>query len=324
MSKFVVLMCLFVGFTACKKTVPGTATEEEFPIDDGSAQCLPITSCSGAGELAPLLPGLVSVLTPLLPKGPQGERGLDGFDGLNGQDGAQGLQGDAGPQGPAGQSVFLEDVLMSVIPFLPQGPQGIPGFDGLPGTNGLPGVQGDVGPQGPPGPTGAGEQGPQGLTGDTGSKGDKGDKGDAGPTGEQGPAGSVGANGSSNTSVLTATRVFNAAGSCTTPPCDYVSATPVNTQVVFVPPVLNVVYGDQGLGLAYVSFGTTKCTYKGNNKSGSALALYEFLSCADGDGNALPLGPGQPFAFNGTLSIAIGAGSGTASTLQIVAYFQIQ
>ncbi len=321
MSKFVVLMCLFVGFTACKKAVPGTtsAEEEVLPVDDGT-QCLPITTCSGAGELAPLIPGLVSVLTPLLPQGPKGERGLDGFDGLNGADGAQGLQGDIGPQGPAGQSVFLEDVLMSVIPFLTPGPQGIPG------TNGLPGAQGDVGPQGPIGPTGAGEQGPVGATGSVGPKGDQGDTGPAGPTGEKGDAGGVGSNGSNgNTSVLSATRVFNAAGSCTTPPCDYVSVTPVNSQTVFVPPVLNVIFGEQKVGTAFVTYSNlAKCTYTGNNKSGSALALYEFTGCADLDGNPLTLAPGQPFAFNGTLGISIGSGSGTSSTLQVVAFFQIQ
>ncbi len=236
MSKFVVLMCLLVGFTACKKSVlgGGAVEEEVLPVDDGTAQCEPITitTCSSAGELKPL----IDALTPLLPQGPKGDAG----ESVSLTDVvtavlpllSAGPQGDVGPQGPAGQSVLLEDVLIAVTPLLPPGPQGVPG------------VQGDVGPQG-----------------------DKGDTGAAGPTGEKGDAGGVGSNGGNgNTSVLSATRVFNAGGSCTAPPCDYVSATPVNTQVIFVPPVLNVVYGDQKVGAAFVVFGNVdKCTYTGNN-----------------------------------------------------------
>jgi hypothetical protein len=282
MSKFIVL-CLTVSVVACQERgIPGSVLQETLPVEDDVAQCLPITSCSGVGELAPLIPGLVAILTPLLPQGPKGDIGLDGFDGL------PGVKGDVGPQGPqgeAGQSVFLEDVLIAVTPLLPPGPQGAPGLDGLPGPPGLPGVQGN--------------------------KGSRGDKGDTGLQGANGV-------GFSNTSVLSAVRTFS-------PTTDYVGSTTVNTTATFVPSVLNVVVGDQKIGLAYVRFGTTKCTYTGNNKSGSALALYEFTSCEDGDGNALlTMKPGVPFAFTGTISLQVGDGSGTAVPVQIVSFFQIQ
>lgn len=308
-----ILVIGFLSLFACQK--------KAVPTSDAN-QCVALTSCDvDGGDLATqlvdsggLVDALLPTLLPHLPKGPQGDKGDAGPQGVQGEQGLQGLQG---PQGAAGQSVSLTDVVTTLYPdvvnaltpLLPPGPPGLPGLNGLDGV--------------------PGQQGLQGLQGVKGDKGDTGDTGPVGPTGAQGPkgdAGGVGSNGSNgNTSVLTATRVFNASGSCTTPPCDYVSATPVSTQTIFVPPVLNVVYGDQKIGTAFVIFGNVaKCTYTGNNKSGSALALYEFTSCADLDGNPLTLGPGQPFAFTGNLSLGLGTGSGTSQTLQIVAYFQIQ
>jgi hypothetical protein len=83
--------------------------------------------------------------------------------------------------------------------------------------------------------------------------------------------------------VLSATRVFSPSTQ------DYTGSLTINSQAVFVPSVLNVVVGDQKIGVAYVTFGATKCTYTGNNKSGSALALYEFTSCKDANDNVLTM-----------------------------------
>jgi hypothetical protein len=119
-----------------------------------------------------------------------------------------------------------------------------------------------------------------------------------------------------NTSSLSATRTFN-------PTTDYTGSITVSNATVFVPPVLSVYYGSQGTGYAYVTFGGIKCTYQGNNKSGSALALYEFLHCVDGE-TSMALGPGQPFPFTGTITLAIGDGSGTTSPIQVLAFLQVQ
>ncbi len=137
-----------------------------------------------------------------------------------------------------------------------------------------------------------------------------------GSTGATGPVGANGV-GFSNTSILSAVRTFS-------PTTDYVGTTTVNTQAIFTPSVLNVVVGDQKVGLAYVNFGSTKCTYTGNSKSGSALAMYEFTFCKDSDGSLLPnMKPGKPFAWTGSVSVQVGDGSGTDSPVQIVAFFQI-
>lgn len=299
--RFLLLSILCLSAQACgKKAIPGKTTDEQ--AADVEAAVL-----DDSGFLA----NLVEALKPFLPSGPQGEKGLDGKDGVDGLAGPKGEKGDRGWTGEPG----------------------VPGLPGGQGPKGDKGDPGDIGPQGLQGVVGA--QGPKGDKGDTGSQGPKGDKGDTGdvgpagatgPQGEPGPAGSVGANGSNgNTSLLSATRVFSASGNCTTPPCDYVNATPVNTQATFVPPVLNVVFGDQKVGSAFVTFSdVAKCTYTGNNKSGSALALYEFTSCADLSGNPLTLAPGQPFAFSGTVGLSLGTGSGTSQTLQVSAILQIQ
>jgi|GEM_PF-5672309 len=208
----------------------------------------------------------------------------------------RGEQGSPGQDGAPGATV--EEVLASVLPLLPQGEKG---------------DQGDVGPMGP-----------AGSDGQSVSLSDVVDAVlplvPAGPTGSVGATGATGANGVgfSNTSVLSAVRVFSPAMQ------DYVGSTTVNTSAMFVPSVLNVVVGDQKDGLAYVSFGTTICTYTGNSKSGSALAMYEFTSCSDSSGNPMPdKQPGVPFAFTGTITLQVGDGSGTVSPVQIVSFFQI-
>ncbi len=277
---FVTIFCL----ASCQKSVVGDATTLE-PVGD---QCVALTSCdvTGGGLAQQLLDaGLLQSLLPHLPVGPQG---------------VQGLQGDPGAQGPQGL----------------QGLQGVQGRAGNTGPQGLQGLPGSLGSQGPMGLDGA--QGVPGLPGTPGAKGDKGDVGSAGPKGDTGVQGANGV-GFSNTSVLSAVRVFSPATA------DYAGTTTVNTQAMFVPSVLNVVVGDQKIGFAHVLFGDTTCNYVGNNKSGAALALYEFQNCKDGDGNVLPLmTPGYPFAFTGTVTLKVGDGSGTASPVQIVSYFQIQ
>ncbi len=158
------------------------------------------------------------------------------------------------------------------------------------------------------GPTGlTGPAGPQGLQGVPGQTGPKGDTGSAGPGG-----------GSSNTSMLSATRTYN-------PITDYVGTTTITTSSTFVPAVLTVIAGNQNTGLAYVFFGTTKCSYVGNNKSLSALGLYTFQSCKDDQGSTVAaMTPGQPFAFTGTITVQIGDGAGTDSPTQAVAFLQVQ
>ncbi len=308
MKTFAILLTASLTIGGCRaSTLPNGPLP---PNDSPATECTALTSCDAeaGGSLVKTLidAGLPQALAPFLPQGPKGDAGVAGTNGVDGQsvflsDVVTEVLASLPPPIPGkdGTSVSLTDVVAAVVPLIPT-PQN--GADGLPGV--------------------AGPQGPQGTVG---AKGDKGDAGAQGPTGSQGPAGTVGANGSSNTSVLTATRVFSSSGSCLTPPCDYTGTSTVNTQAVFVPPVLNVVYGDQKIGAAYVLFNSVaKCTYVGNNKSGSALALYTFVSCADVDGNALTLAPGQPFAFTGGVTVQIGDGSGTSTTLQVVAFFQIQ
>jgi hypothetical protein len=38
----------------------------------------------------------------------------------------------------------------------------------------------------------------------------------------------------------------------------------------------------------------------------------------------LTMAPGTPFAYNGTITLSVGDGSGTAAPVQIVAFLQIQ
>ncbi len=228
--------------------------------------------------------------------------------------GPQGDAGPAGPQGTAGadgQAFNAENLFQSTVDaviayltantqLLPAGPQGAQGLAGTNGTAGAPGTNG--------------------LPGTPGAPGQKGDPGDTGPKGNTGSPGATGANGVgfSNTSVLSAVRTFS-------PTTDYPGATTVNTQAIFVPSVLNVVVGDQKIGLAYVSFGTTKCTYTGNNKSGSALALYEFTDCRDADNNVVAdKKPGAPFAFTGTVTLTVGPGAGELTPVQVVSFLQVQ
>ncbi len=222
----------------------------------------------------------------------------DGADGAQGPAGEAGPKGDVGPAGADGQAFNAETLFQSTVTAV---------VDYLTAGNLLP-----AGPQG--------DQGPQGQPGLAGGQGPTGDQGETGADGEKGPTGSQGANGVgfSNTSVLSAVRTFS-------PTTDYPGATTVNTQAIFVPSVLNVVVGDQKIGLAYVTFGPTKCTYTGNNKSGSALALYEFTDCRDADNNVVAdKKPGQPFAFTGTVTLTVGDGSGTAAPVQVVSFLQVQ
>lgn len=221
----------------------------------------------------------------------------------------------------------MSELVGLLTPLLPKGEQGLPGQDGAPGAT-VEEVLASVLPLLPQGEKGAqGDVGPAGPAGTNGQSVSLSDVVDAvlplvpaGPTGSVGVTGPTGANGVgfSNTSVLSAVRVFNPSMQ------DYVGSTTVNTQAIFVPSVLNVVVGDQKTGFSYVTFGSTKCTYTGNNKSGAALAMYEFTSCSDGDGNLLPdMKPGVPFAFEGAVTLQVGEGSGTLSPVQIVSFFQI-
>jgi hypothetical protein len=180
-----------------------------------------------------------------------------------------------------------------------------------------PGPRGPQGVAGPTGATGAGAPGPTGPQGLAGPQGLQGPPGAQGPTGDTGAPGVPGI-GFSNTSVLSATRTYS-------PVTDYIGSTAVNTQAVFVPSVLQVVVGNQNIGLAYVYFGTTQCSYVGNNKAGSALAQYVFTACVDEQGLPLPaMVPGKPFAFQGVISVQVGAGADQTSPTQVIAYLQIQ
>ncbi len=208
-----------------------------------------------------------------------------GADGAAGVTGEPGVAGAQGAQGPAGAAGIAPTVEDILTAVIPFLPAGPHGVAGLPGLNGAQGIPGDVGATGA-----AGERGPQGANGV----------------------------GFSNTSVLSAVRTFS-------PTTDYPGATTVNTSAIFVPSVLNVVVGEQKIGLAYVSFGSTKCTYTGNNKSGAALALYEFTDCRDADDNILDdKRPGTPFAFTGTVTLTVGPGSGEAAPVQVVSFLQVQ
>ncbi len=284
------LLSLFVILAACRP-----ATLPKAPTPDEEPQCTALTSCdldgtNGTGTIETLIDALVEnglpeALKPYLPKGETGARG---------EAGAKGDTGAAGPQGPQG-------------------------FVGAPGATGAQGLQGDVGPQGDEGLPGLpGPQGIAGSQGPAGAKGDTGNTGPAGPTGTPGSNGSVGAQGGvGNTSLLSATRTFN-------PTTDYAGSITVNSQAVFVPPIISVYFGNQGTGFAYVYFDTTKCTYQGNNKSGSALALFEFVDCRDAAEAVVATTPGTPFAFAGTVTLVIGAGTGTSKPVQAVAFLQIQ
>ncbi len=216
----------------------------------------------------------------------------DGAPGEQGATGATGPQGPAGAAGTAGAT--LDEVITAVLPLLPPGPQGqqgAQGDEGATGPQGLPGSEGATGPQG-----NAGAQGNEGATG---------------PKGNDGV-------GFSNTSVLSAVRTFN-------PTTDYAGSTTVNTPATFVPSVLSVVVGDQQVGAAYVDFGNKRCVYVGNNKAGSALALYSFVRCSDADGETInTMTPGHPFAFTGKITLSVGDGAATTGPIQVIAHLQIQ
>ncbi len=292
--KFSLLFFAFIGFMGCRAAIVG---------GPGSPQIAEPNDLNGDGiidgeETPPEIP-VVQIPGPQGDVGPGGPQGDAGAAGPQGETGIQGPQGDIGAQGFVGPQGDI-------------GPQGVAGFQGPQG------FQGGVGPQGSTGPQGnAGAQGPKGATGSTGapgSQGNAGSKGDKGDVGIQGPPGT----GFSNTSVLSATRTYG-------PVTDYPGSVTTATPAVFVPKTLKVADGEQKIGYAYLDFGTTRCTYVGNNKSGEALALYTFVCCQNENGDSVAsMTPGKAFAFTGTITLTVGSGASTSSATQVVAFLQIQ
>lgn len=184
-------------------------------------------------------------------------------------------------------------------------------------ANGLPGLTAVTGPKGDPGAVGP--QGPQGVAGAPGQQGTAGLPGLQGPQGLPGSAGAPGVAGTvlGNTIVLTAARTY-------APVTDYKGQITVSQPIVFIPPVLKLLEGDQDDGLAYLDFGTTRCTYKGNRRNDSQ-AGFEFVSCKKATGQVVTaMQPGKPFAFGGTIVFSIGAGANDCQTTQAIAFLQFQ
>ena len=251
-------------------------------------QCVALDTCNANDQL---VPEIVSQVLADLPPPEQGAKGDTGSQGETGLQGAQGLQGEKGFSGVAGPKGDTGDT----------GAQGLAGLQGATGLQGLTGLTGATGSQGATGP-----------------KGDTGLTGAQGPKGDAGPAGSPGQNGIGNTSALSATRIYSPAVA------DYVGTTTVTNATVFVPPIISVVYGNQNTGAAYVDFGTTRCSYLGNNKAGSALALYTFVSCKDDQGAVVPgLTPGQPFSYSGSITVSVGNGADMSVPTQVSVIMQI-
>ncbi len=233
---------------------------------------------------------LLPLLVPLLPVGPQGVPGLAGKDGV---------------------SVTLDEVVVALLPLVPEGavgPQGVPGVPGQSAS--VTDVVAVVLPLLPPGP-----QGVPGVPGLQGSQGDVGATGATGSTGAQGPAGV----GLSNVSTLSAVKVYSPSV------LSFNGTISVNSPAVFVPRSLKVVEGSQSTGFASLTFGTSVCSYQGNNKSIDANAAYNLVDCRDDQNVVLgDMVPGKPFAFTGTITLSIGAGADTAAATQAVAFLQVQ
>ncbi len=204
-------------------------------------------------------------------------------------------EGPKGDQGENGVSPSVQDVVTEVLAVLPPPVKGATGSAGPAGLSvSLTDVVSAVLPLLPPGPPGT--------------------NGTNGAAGSQGPPGV----GLSNVSTLSAVRVYSPEVQ------DFKGVISVASSAVFVPRQLKVVEGSQGTGFATLEFGTSVCTYQGNNKSIDANAAYALVNCKDSGGVVLPdLVPGKPFAFTGTITLSIGVGADTSAATQCVAYLQV-
>lgn len=181
----------------------------------------------------------------------------------------------------------------------------------------LPGIQGEKGATGAQGPKGdAGAKGDKGLTGEPGTPGLIGGRG------ATGPQGLPGRDATANTVTLSAARTYG-------PVTDYKGTVTLGSSTVFVPSVLKVVHGSQKKGLAYLDFGTIRCTYKGNNHDCDddydRSAVYSFEFCKTSDGHVVTsMAPGKPFSYTGLVTLSVGEGASTSSTTQVLALLQAQ
>ena len=199
------------------------------------------------------------------------------------------------PEAPAVSCPTAGEMVPLLIPLLPLGP---------------------LGPVGPQGDVGVGVQGPQGEPGLT-VVGPQGPTGPAGPAGPQGPQGPGGSN-NSNTVTMSATRLYG-------PVVDYAATVDISTNAMFIPSTFHVTHGQPKTGLAYLDFGTIRCTYSGKDSCSDYLDVYQFVSCKDSNNVVVSsMVPGKPFAFTGVMSLSVGAGGDTATSTQIVAFLQVQ
>lgn len=185
-----------------------------------------------------------------------------------------------------------------------------------------------------PGPKG--DVGAKGSTGAQGSVGAKGDKGDKGWTGEPGTPGLIGGNGATGPQGLpgrdaTANTVVLSAAKTYGPTTSYAGTVTLGSSTVFLPNALKVTLGRQKKGLAFLDFGSIRCTYKGNNHDCddnddyNRFGAYVFEFCKTSEGHVVSsLVPGKPFSYSGLVTVSIGDGADTSLTTQVLTFLQVQ